>query len=93
VHSVFAGLESSFVINAAQELNRLPAFGDDSNVDNGYLYDADTPSYIYFMQVGYGYALNERYKIQVGGSFSNQNWNTTDEKPMGVFLKLNYHIR
>ena len=93
VHSIFAGLESSFVINAAQELNRLPAFGDATNVDNGYLYDADTPTYIYLMQVGYGYALNERYKIQVGGSFSNQNWNTTDEKPLGVFLKLNYHIR
>jgi hypothetical protein len=93
VHSVFAGLESSFVVNAAQELSTRSAMGDDTNIERGFLHATDAPNYIYFLQAGYGYGLHERCRIQVGGAFSNQNWNTSTRPALGAFLKLNFQLR
>ena len=93
LHQVFFGLESSFVIGTAQTLSTNSPFDDRQINESGNLFDTNSPDYIYFLHLGYGYSISERYQLQIGGSYSNQVWQTNENTPLGLFLKLNYQIR
>jgi len=90
IHRLYAGMESSFVINAAQELRAGEGSTSAVSPKEGYLFQAPVPEWMYAFQAGYAYRLNEKFDLEVGASFSPQEWGQNTSENSGIFLKLNY---
>ncbi len=93
VNRLCGGIESSFIINASQELDNFDDLGPSNLPESGYLYDTGAPEFMYFLQLGYGRMITERFELEVGGSYSPQNWIPSEDTPASVYFKINYFIR
>jgi len=89
VHRIFAGAEMNWVVNASQEFRQNP----EGEISEGYLYDSGAPNSILFFQMGYGYALNEKFQFEAGLNIGDYSWVVVDKRPVGGFIRLNYFIR
>lgn len=91
---VFAGLTPSILVNA-QQVKLVYSDGTlmtDAS-EKGYLYDSGAPELIYFIAAGYTYSLSERFEFDFGLNYSFQKWDTSQNQPLGGFVKFYYAFR
>lgn len=91
---VFLEFKPSLLINARQIKNVF----NDGTVDNslsesGYLYKTNAPEFIYFVSGGYTHSLSKDLEIDLGLSYSFQQWTAVAKRPFSGFIRLNYSIR
>jgi len=89
VHRIFAGAEMNWLVNASQEFR----LGSEGSTEQGYLYESGAPNSALFFQLGYGYALNEKFQLDFGFNIAGNSWVVVDKRPMGGLIRLNYFIR
>ncbi len=89
VHRVFAGAQLNWVVNGSQEFMQ----NTESQANKGYLFDSGAPDPALFVEMGYGYALNERMQLDLGFSTASTIWEPANKRPIGGFIRINYFIR
>jgi hypothetical protein len=87
---VFIGFTPQMIVNASQVYGLTES---NQNQSTGYLYNTGAPRLLLFLNLGYGFSLTENLKLDLGMNYSPQNWNVTENNPLGGFVRLKYNIK